>query len=460
MTDLVLRAATPGFARRLLMGALALTVLGGAALLLVDGDRAATRVSMSQPSDAPGGSQELVVDDGSTSPAATAADPTTTTTRKRIVSKKPLSSVTLPDIPIVRDLLPTGWVAFEEADGLVAVRADGSRRVMVSLPGEKVLGASWSPLVDEIAYFVENSPQLRLVNVETGAARTFDLGAAPWNYTYATPKWSPLGTHVAASTTQSLVVVSAVTGEIRATGAPLDEAFAFSPNGLFIAGHLLGCTSMHCTDHNLVIVPVVDGERKTIPITSGYYPRSPLWSIDGTRLAFSVGKDMADTTTAVIGIDGQGERIVLRGASPLRWDPLRPNGLFMQREPTGVRYAVVDSDSVKTIGPEGASMPGVLSPNGLIVAYGQSCDQLYAACLRSVDRDGDNDKLVAKLSWAAVAGWTAESASVVIRERASDDFARVIVHSITSDKVWVLSERAPLNVLTPDSYMYPSRALL
>jgi hypothetical protein len=166
-----------------------------------------------------------------------------------------------------------------EDDGIYVVRPDGegARRVASRTFG----GFTWSPDGASIAYSA--SQGIESVDVRTGGRRLLLRNAGA-----SGPSWSPDGTRIAFLVDGRVWVMNADGRAARRIG-PLTfaETLAWSPDGTRLA---YGATASRGGRMRVTVVDVSTGVvTMTVPPLVGAESGDPVWSEDGSRLAFRRG---------------------------------------------------------------------------------------------------------------------------------------------------------------------------
>ena len=252
---------------------------------------------------------------------------------------------------------------------------DGARLAFSrSMSADNALG-----FVDEMFLVDADGANLtQVTNTEGGA------------YGTGRPVWSPDGSRIAFTRfrdldprptvsnvdTELLVVNSDGTGQmILADTQGDDHNPVWSPDGTRIAFH-------HSTQSTTKILVVnADGSGQQVLARTRGEEWGPRWSPDGTRIAFTgVPRRNGTPIVHVVGADGSGQTNLGFGANP-RWSPDGARIAFVDHGDTGSTWEIVsinpdgsDPTPLTQTGPETIPTGLVWSPDGSSIAFSSSHD--------------------------------------------------------------------------------------
>ena len=252
---------------------------------------------------------------------------------------------------------------------------DGTRLAFGrSMSADNALG-----FVDEMFLIDADGTNLtQITNTEGGA------------YGTGRPVWSPDGSQIAFTRfrdldpaptvsnvdTELLVVNSDGTGQmIVADTHGDDHSPVWSPDGTRIAFH-------HSTQSTTKIMLVnADGTGQRVLARTRGQEWGPRWSPDGTRIAFTgVPRRHGVPSVHIVGADGSDQTTVGLGANP-RWSPDGSRIAFVDYGDTGSTWEIVsinpdgtDPTPLSRTGPETIPTGLVWSPDGSYIAFASSHD--------------------------------------------------------------------------------------
>jgi Tol biopolymer transport system component len=180
-------------------------------------------------------------------------------------------------------------IAYEKADSIFVVGATGGAAPRLLARGAD---AAWSPVSDLVAYVQSQGRENLDVHV-IGADGSGDVNlTASDDRANIRPKWSPDGHLLAFLTSTGKVRAEVVepSGEGRRelplTVPITNGVFTWSPAGELVVG----------TDTGVVALDVVTGKQRRLAL-----PAEPVWSRDGSRLAFATGGECRDRVGIYVG---------------------------------------------------------------------------------------------------------------------------------------------------------------
>ena len=252
---------------------------------------------------------------------------------------------------------------------------DGTRLAFGrSVSADNALG-----FVDEMFLIDADGTNLtQITNTEGGA------------YGTGRPVWSPDGSQIAFTRfrdldpaptvsnvdTELLVVNSDGSGQIIVADTQGDDhSPVWSPDGTRIAFH----HSTQSTTKILVVNADGSGQRALARTRGAEW--GPRWSPDGTRIAFTgVPRRHGTPSVHIVGADGSDQTSVGLGANP-RWSPDGSRIAFVDHGDTGSTWEIVsvnpdgtDPTPLSRTGPETIPTGLVWSPDGRFIAFSSSHD--------------------------------------------------------------------------------------
>ncbi len=234
------------------------------------------------------------------------------------------------------------------------------------------LSVAISPTGKKVAYGAENVvvlpiiPPVDLHVVDIATGKDFKGGDLRWG---STPAFSPKGDRVAFYTSDGNVMVVNTDGSDIARSIAQNATSSFStglswsPDGLQIA--YVGKDPSGNTD---IYYVTVDGRALPFNLTNDEVVDAwPVWSPDGSRLAFSSGKGYPNTVT-ILATDGSGGRQhpVTRLITQVLFD------LYPQWSPNGKEILFTSYAQYPVSSSESGELTRVVVKNGTMVRVGNS----------------------------------------------------------------------------------------
>jgi WD40 repeat protein len=200
--------------------------------------------------------------------------------------------------------------------------------------------SAWSPDSRFVAVTDEVQPFLRLVDTATGTARTLSVPAP----TFDQFVWSPDGRWLAGAVGGNLARVDIKSGAIKQLAVGGSGA-TWSPDSSRIAFVQARCGTCPAS----IAVVGVDGSRTTQITRAVAFSSNPVWSPDGTLIAYQVGRgsfESADghasqmTTALSIALPdgGVGIRLVDTPVGQFAWSPDGESILFTRLHEFGEQF--------------------------------------------------------------------------------------------------------------------------
>jgi Tol biopolymer transport system component len=247
---------------------------------------------------------------------------------------------------------PAGTIAFVSAtDNGSAIwisNADGTDRVQLTDGAAYDTYPTWSPDGQRLAFTRDENggSDIYVMNADGSQQTRLTFVGDGWD-----PDWSPDGELIAFRHSGGVYVTAAdpgARGFLQRVGAHtfLSGSPAWSPDGSRIA--FVGSTPGGTLGELYVIDADGSGLRKVdLDAGAGSIVQGPAWSPDGHTIAVSVAADPLAGQVWLVNEDGSGSRVVAEGWSPV-WSP-DGSGLAFQRGET-VRYVGTDGGaSIETI---------------------------------------------------------------------------------------------------------------
>lgn len=232
-----------------------------------------------------------------------------------------------------------GAIVSPAGDTVVVVNPDGTRNLLLRVPGRRVDDLSFSPDGRRLAYVQDDA--IRVVDVDTGVKEAIGTceNAAVWPCSLA---WSPDGSVIAVADGTELRLLTPE-GNVRRIVATYQTGIvsdpAWSPGSDQI-------TFVHVADERMeLVVSRRDGTgARTIHSAQRHSPfafgiRQPAWSPAGHRIAFlesaaDPGSDLVRTNVYTITPNGEDLYVLFEGGlcTCTRWSPAlawSPDGAYL-----------------------------------------------------------------------------------------------------------------------------------
>ena len=277
-----------------------------------------------------------------------------------------------------------GEIAFSTFDAIYIVNPDGSGlRPVTEATSTTVEPPSWSPDGQQIAFVFGTIPQVWVVNRDgTGRRQVSTLDGAA-----SDPRWSPDGASIAFVTTRP------------------------DPTSVYVTYWIPGFHSD--SDVNVI---ASNGSSQRAVTSGANNDRSPIWSPDGSRLAYFSLRGESDGAYTV-GVDGTDERILWPHG-----DNFVPSIDWSSDGTIAIASSHGDpSDGVWLLDPDGSNRRKVssvrgayapaFSPDGSFLAYGEIPDDYQDGLIIHVLElsSGSERTLRAR---AAMTSWSPDSRSL------------------------------------------------
>lgn len=227
-----------------------------------------------------------------------------------------------PPIP-TPDSPPLGRIAFlSDREGnrdIYIMNADGSNLSRLTDTAESKSALVWSPDGKQLAFHAGS--HLYVVNAD--GSQLTEIGTNPMGLG-TSPTWSPDGAQIAFKSERMVYVINPDGTDQRAVGSipPGANHLDWSPDSQTIAYDFLA----EDNTRKIGFVTLDDADPFSLPVT-GRNVAYPVWSPDGTRMAFvsdlnSSSSNNYASDIYIINIDGTGlARLTSNGATDPVWSP-------------------------------------------------------------------------------------------------------------------------------------------
>lgn len=202
----------------------------------------------------------------------------------------------------------------ESHNSLYLMNRDGTNQRRISPAGGWDQDPAWSPDGRQIAFTSYRNGNAEIYVMQADGSDARRLTITPTNATYdSAPSWSPDGQTIAfhsnrhGGTQPSIYVMAADGTNLRRLTEGTDRYPVWSPT----SQELAYISFAEATGGGSVYRIRSDGTQRTRVTTNRAVYAEPVWSPDGTMLAFTAAGQHALNAIHVVKADGSGERLIL-----------------------------------------------------------------------------------------------------------------------------------------------------